>query len=210
MTAEPDLVPLRIHVCVNCMNRVPGECHAPGCFYWLHQIDEVPSHLEAYVVPEQDADVRALEVGRKVLAGEWACGEECAEREAGRAVLLENALAELSRLRQQRDAVLALCNDAMTLATLDNPRPADDRISPRAVLHVMGEWPTDRTRPPAAPGGATSAADAQPARHFMLPGSHERPRGAECRCGQPWFRVDNACRAQLLAVPTPADPTETP
>jgi hypothetical protein len=36
--------------------------------------------------------------------------------------------------------------------------------------------------------------------HGMVPGSHERPGGAECRCGEPWSRWDDACRAQLLAA----------
>lgn len=29
--------------------------------------------------------------------------------------------------------------------------------------------------------------------HRMLPGSHERPDGAECICGGPWSRWDDLC-----------------
>lgn len=29
--------------------------------------------------------------------------------------------------------------------------------------------------------------------HFMLPGSHERRRGAECRCGHDWDRWNDRC-----------------
>lgn len=31
------------------------------------------------------------------------------------------------------------------------------------------------------------------AEHFMLPGSHERPAGAECRCGSDWDRWNDRC-----------------
>jgi hypothetical protein len=38
----------------------------------------------------------------------------------------------------------------------------------------------------------------------MLPGSHERPGGAECRCGAPWDRrfdtCENKTREDLLAL----------
>ena len=29
--------------------------------------------------------------------------------------------------------------------------------------------------------------------HFMLPGSHERPGGPECRCGSVWDRLNDRC-----------------
>ena len=35
--------------------------------------------------------------------------------------------------------------------------------------------------------------------HGMLPGSHERSGGPECRCGAVWFYWDGACLAQLEA-----------
>lgn len=55
----PDLVTLHIQVCVNCMNRTPGECHAPGCFYWMHRIEEVPMYLEGYL-PGSSTDPREV------------------------------------------------------------------------------------------------------------------------------------------------------
>jgi len=48
---------------------------------------------------------------------------------------------EVGRLRARRQAVLALCRDAMKLPTLDDPRPASDFVSPRAVLAALGETP---------------------------------------------------------------------
>jgi hypothetical protein len=52
---------------------------------------------------------------------------------------------ELHRLRAQVEAVRALAKDAMKLPTLDDPRPADDRVSPRAILAALGEWPCRTT-----------------------------------------------------------------
>lgn len=49
-TDEVPLLTLHIQVCRNCVDRLPGECHVPGCFYWLRSITEVPTHLDAYVV----------------------------------------------------------------------------------------------------------------------------------------------------------------
>lgn len=51
---------------------------------------------------------------------------------------------------------------------------------------------------------ATSpSTDTRPA-HGMLPGSHERPVGAECRCGASWDRrydtCENKTREDLLAL----------
>lgn len=51
---------------------------------------------------------------------------------------------------------------------------------------------------------ATSpSTDTRPA-HGMLPGSHERPGGAECRCGASWDRrfdtCENKTREDLLAL----------
>lgn len=34
-----------------------------------------------------------------------------------------------------------------------------------------------------------------PVSHRMLPGSHERAGGPECRCGAPWDRVNDRCAA---------------
>jgi hypothetical protein len=51
---EAPLRELRIHACQNCIDRLPGECHTPGCFFWLHTIDEVPTHLEMYLVDPQE------------------------------------------------------------------------------------------------------------------------------------------------------------
>jgi predicted HAD superfamily Cof-like phosphohydrolase len=48
MTDEPQLRKLEIHVCENCIARKPGECHMPGCFYWLHGVEDVPTYLDAY------------------------------------------------------------------------------------------------------------------------------------------------------------------
>ena len=45
--------------------------------------------------------------------------------------------AEAERLRAQVAAVRALCRDAMKLPTMEDPRPADDRVSPRAVLAAL-------------------------------------------------------------------------
>lgn len=50
---------------------------------------------------------------------------------------------------------------------------------------------------------ATSITDSRPA-HGMLPGSHERPGGAQCRCGASWDRrfdtCENKTREDLLAL----------
>lgn len=56
---------------------------------------------------------------------------------------------------------------------------------------------------------ATSpSTDSRPA-HGMLPGSHERPGGAECRCGASWDRYYETCpnktREDLLALATKID-----
>lgn len=51
---DPKLLNLHIQVCVNCVARRPGECHVPGCFYWMHGAEDVPMFLDAYVV-EPDA-----------------------------------------------------------------------------------------------------------------------------------------------------------
>lgn len=32
--------------------------------------------------------------------------------------------------------------------------------------------------------------------HYMLPGSHERGDGAECRCGWGWDRFNDRCLSQ--------------
>lgn len=51
-SSDEDDVPLKtlvIWVCENCINRVPGECHVPGCFYIYRNIEEVPTYLEHYV-----------------------------------------------------------------------------------------------------------------------------------------------------------------
>lgn len=32
--------------------------------------------------------------------------------------------------------------------------------------------------------------------HYMLPGSHERATGAECRCGWAWDRWNDRCTSQ--------------
>lgn len=51
---------------------------------------------------------------------------------------------------------------------------------------------------------STAAANETRPRHGMLPGSHERPGGAECRCGAPWDRrydtCENKTREDLLAL----------
>jgi len=47
---DPKLVELRIEVCEPCVRRDPGECHAPGCFYRLHGVEDVPTHLDAYAL----------------------------------------------------------------------------------------------------------------------------------------------------------------
>lgn len=36
--------------------------------------------------------------------------------------------------------------------------------------------------------------------HGMIPGTHERPGGTECRCGQPWSRWDDMCLSQHKAA----------
>jgi hypothetical protein len=35
--------------------------------------------------------------------------------------------------------------------------------------------------------------------HGMLPGTHERPGGAECRCGQEWSYWEDMCLTQHKA-----------
>jgi hypothetical protein len=49
---EPVYRRVVIHVCQNCLDRKPGQCHAPGCFYIRHNIEEVPSYLHMYVDQE--------------------------------------------------------------------------------------------------------------------------------------------------------------
>ncbi|MDB4928305.1 MAG: hypothetical protein JWM10_789 [Myxococcaceae bacterium] len=34
--------------------------------------------------------------------------------------------------------------------------------------------------------------------HGMIPGSHERPDGPECRCGRAWLRWDDRCESTSL------------
>lgn len=67
---------------------------------------------------------------------------------------------EHARLRAERDtalarvaAVRALCEDAMRLPTREDPRPADDSVSPRAVLAALGDprWAPARSADPGEP-----------------------------------------------------------
>lgn len=51
--------------------------------------------------------------------------------------LRQEAEAERDQALAQVAAVRALCADAMKLPTADDPRPADDRVSPRAVLAAL-------------------------------------------------------------------------
>jgi hypothetical protein len=45
---------VEVAVCHGCLSGTPGECHSPGCFYWLHSIEEVPHDvLFAYVVDQE-------------------------------------------------------------------------------------------------------------------------------------------------------------
>lgn len=47
---------------------------------------------------------------------------------------------------------------------------------------------------------AASTARAYQAAHGMLPGSHERPCGPECRCGKPWDRWNDRCSSAVKAA----------
>jgi hypothetical protein len=42
--------------------------------------------------------------------------------------------------------------------------------------------------------------------HYMLPGSHERANGPECRCGWGWDRFNDRC---LSGTTSPADSSLT-
>lgn len=51
-----ELFTVQMQVCRGCVSGTPGECHVPGCFYWLHSIEDVPHDvLFAYVVEERPA-----------------------------------------------------------------------------------------------------------------------------------------------------------
>jgi len=43
---------LRIWVCENCIVRVPGTCHVPGCFFIYYEIENVPTYLDMYVIKD--------------------------------------------------------------------------------------------------------------------------------------------------------------
>jgi hypothetical protein len=43
--------------------------------------------------------------------------------------------------------------------------------------------------------------------HRMLPGSHERGHGPECRCGADWDRWNDRCCVDTAAPDEPADDT---
>ena len=39
-----------ITICDPCLNGEGGECHTPGCAFWLHRMDKLPVHSELYKV----------------------------------------------------------------------------------------------------------------------------------------------------------------
>lgn len=78
----------------------------------------------------------------------------------------DTARAEADRLRARLDAGRALCADSMRLPTAEDPRPADDRVSPRAVLVALTgaeTWEEARAAGSAA-GGAGDTVPADPSR----------------------------------------------
>ena len=53
-----ELYTFQAQVCHGCLTGTSGECHTPGCFYWLHAIDDVPHDvLFAYVIDAEHPDV---------------------------------------------------------------------------------------------------------------------------------------------------------
>lgn len=56
-TRNDELFTVQVQVCRGCLSGTPGECHVPGCFYWLSHSDEVPHDvLFAYVVDGEVAE----------------------------------------------------------------------------------------------------------------------------------------------------------
>ena len=45
------LLTVQIQVCLNCLRHEPGECHAPGCFFWMHPVKDIPANLAMFIVP---------------------------------------------------------------------------------------------------------------------------------------------------------------
>lgn len=41
---------IAIDVCAGCLERRPGQCHAPGCVFWMHDLDQVPDLTGYYEV----------------------------------------------------------------------------------------------------------------------------------------------------------------
>jgi len=44
-----------------------------------------------------------------------------------------------------------------------------------------------------------------PEQHGMVPGSHERGNGPECRCGAGWDRWNDRCVAESASTPTTSE-----
>jgi hypothetical protein len=73
----------------------------------------------------------------------------------------------------------------MTAQRGDFDRPPTDRVTVQAAL-------VDQPAPGADGGGQVAQRVLD---HGMIPGSHERGGGAECRCGAEWSRWAGHCAA---------------
>lgn len=45
---EPALRKVELWICEPCLNDEPGECHVPGCHYWLCRTDERPNLRDGF------------------------------------------------------------------------------------------------------------------------------------------------------------------
>lgn len=104
----------------------------------------------------------------------------------------------------------------------DYTEPTDDEHEALAAAEAEKRWPIH-------PGGVTDVRDVPDlhryrscfvmgatwsagfrrqgpitATHSMLPGTHERPGGVECRCGMPWDFWNERCLSTTTPAPDPA------
>ncbi len=54
MSAEPSLVRVEITICTLCLNGVGGECHVPGCWFWMWEApsDAVAERIRSWAFTE--------------------------------------------------------------------------------------------------------------------------------------------------------------
>jgi hypothetical protein len=42
----PRLFKVECSMCEDCLDGKGGECHTPGCIFWLHRMDVLPLHRD--------------------------------------------------------------------------------------------------------------------------------------------------------------------